>query len=345
MSLAIWRFITLLLTGLVMGTSLCHVLEMPVKMQADGPLWTTLQHVLYRHFASVGGTVEIGAVLSAALLSHRVRGQPRAFRLTLLGAVFLAAAFVVWLWFVNPVNAETAVWSVQSIPAHWAARRAYWEYGHAVRFALHLIAFSALTLSVLLEARGLPAPRTLAMLATASVLMESPVQAGGRTAREPDRITAFRGWAMIDTVVSTHINAPPERVAALYAEYEGWPQVFPATIRGVRLLADDGQRKTIEVDHATEGKVINIMTAVSSREIRLEEFKRRFDARLMNRFEAAGEGTRYSIVADVRLKGAARALGPLVTPIVRARLNRFVLEPMRAAVEGGRAAREDRRLD
>jgi hypothetical protein len=189
MSLAIWRFITLLLTGLVMGTSLCHVLEMPVKMQADGPLWTTLQHVLYRHFASVGGTVEIGAVLSAALLSHRVRGQPRAFRLTLLGAVFLAAAFVVWLWFVNPVNAETAVWSVQSIPAHWAARRAYWEYGHAVRFALHLIAFSALTLSVLLEARGLPTPRTLAMLATASVLMESPVQAGGRTAREPDRIT------------------------------------------------------------------------------------------------------------------------------------------------------------
>jgi hypothetical protein len=113
----------------------------------------------------------------------------------------------------------------------------------------------------------------------------------------------------------------------------------------VRLLADDGQRKTIEVDHATEGKVINIMTAVSSREIRLEEFKRRFDARLMNRFEAAGEGTRYSIVADVRLKGAARALGPLVTPIVRVRLHRFVLEPMRAAVEGGRAAREDRRLD
>jgi hypothetical protein len=30
----------------------------------------------------------------------------------------------------------------------------------------------------------------------------------------------FRGWAMIHTVVSTHINAPPERVAALYAEYE-----------------------------------------------------------------------------------------------------------------------------
>jgi SAM-dependent methyltransferase len=485
MSLAIWRFITLLLTGLVMGTSLCHVLEMPVKMQADGPLWTTLQHVLYRHFASVGGTVEIGAVLSAALLSHRVRGHPRAFRLTLLGAVFLAAAFVVWLWFVNPVNAETALWSVESVPAHWAARRACWEYGHAVRFALHLIAFSALTLSVLdvgsgngtlafalaehvkpggrvfateIDAKkiaklrkavsrsGLDAVTIVGASATESglpegccdaillrgvyhhltepaavlvslrralrpggrllvidfapvwwlapwtpkgipkdrgghgirpqivireaeaarfelerpiekwsgswflrlyaVVFRAPVgrsQPPGREPTDPDDVCPR--WAAIHTVVCTQINAPPERVAALYADYEGWPQLFPATIRGVRLLADDGQRKTIEVDHASEGKVINIMTALSPLEIRLEEFKRRFDARFINRFEAVGEGTRYSIVADVRLKGAARALGPLVTPIVRARLNRFVLEPMRAAVEGGMAAREDRRLD
>jgi hypothetical protein len=141
------------------------------------------------------------------------------------------------------------------------------------------------------------------------------------------------GCAMIHTVVSKEINAPPERVAELYADHEGWPHLFPATIRGVRLLADDGRRKTIEVDHATEGKVINIMTVVSPREIQLEEFKRSFDARFINRFEAAGHGTRYSIVADVQLRGAARLLGPLVTPIVHARLNRFVLEPMRAAVE------------
>ena len=101
----------------------------------------------------------------------------------------------------------------------------------------------------------------------------------------------------------------------------------------MRLVADDGQRKTIEVDHATEGKVINIMMVVSAHEIRLEEFKRRFDARFINRFQAAGQGTRYSIVADVQLKGLARGLAPLAPPIVRARLNRFVVEPMRAAVE------------
>ena len=143
------------------------------------------------------------------------------------------------------------------------------------------------------------------------------------------------GCAMVRTVVSADINAPPERLAALYADWAGWPRLFPATIRGVRLIAHDGQRRTIEVDHTTEGKVINIMMVVSPHEIRLEEFKRRFDARFINRFEAAGQGTRYSIVAEVQLKGVARALGPLVTPIVRARLKRFVLEPMRAAAESG----------
>ena len=145
---------------------------------------------------------------------------------------------------------------------------------------------------------------------------------------------------MVHTVVSTEISAPPDVVAALYADYEGWPRLFPATIRGVRLLADDGQRKTIEVDHASEGKVINIMMVVSLHEIRLEEFKRRFDARFINRFEAAGQATRYSIVADVQPKGLAHALAPLAPPIVRARLNRFVLQPMRAAVESVQRAQQ-----
>jgi uncharacterized protein DUF998 len=94
----------------------------------------------------------------------------------------------------------------------------------------------------------------------------------------------------VHTVVSTDIEAPPELVASLYADYQRWPRLFPATIRGVRLAADDGQYKTIEVDHVTEGKVINIMVVVSPTEVRLEEFKRRFDARFINRFEAVGAG-------------------------------------------------------
>jgi hypothetical protein len=47
-----------------MGTTLCHVLEMPAKMKLDGAVWMMLQQNLYRGFASVGGFIEIAAILA-----------------------------------------------------------------------------------------------------------------------------------------------------------------------------------------------------------------------------------------------------------------------------------------
>jgi hypothetical protein len=40
----------------------------------------------------------------------------------------------------------------------------------------------------------------------------------------------------------------------------------------VRLLADDGQRKTIEVDHASEGRAINILVVVSPNETQRPDY-------------------------------------------------------------------------
>jgi uncharacterized membrane protein YuzA (DUF378 family) len=49
------------------------------------------------------------------------------------------------------------------------------------------------------------------------------------------------GGAVFGLLGSLH--AIYELLAALYADYAGWPRLFPATIRGARLLADDGQRR------------------------------------------------------------------------------------------------------
>ena len=75
-----------------------------------------------------------------------------AFYLTLAGATLLAAAFfLVWIPFVSPVNAETANWTVDSIPGNWMKLRRQWEYAHTIRFVLQLIGLGALLLSVLVE--------------------------------------------------------------------------------------------------------------------------------------------------------------------------------------------------
>ena len=144
-----WHFITLILVALLLGT-FGHALEMPMKMNVDGRLWLTFQHTLYAYFAYIGAPIEIGSIVSLAILSFKVRHHPPSSYLVLAATVCVAAAFfVVWLGFTNPVNAQTAKWTADTIPPDWMEWRRQWEYSHLARFVLHFIGFGALVLSLL----------------------------------------------------------------------------------------------------------------------------------------------------------------------------------------------------
>lgn len=147
------RFITLLLTALLMGTTLCHTMELPAKMLYNAELWATVNKSLYWVFAPpVGAIIEMGAILSTIVLTFLVRKHRPAFRLTLIATLCLVVAFfVIWIGFIAPMNAQIEQWTVGSLPADWTQVRNQWEYSHATRFLLHLIGFSALLLSVLRE--------------------------------------------------------------------------------------------------------------------------------------------------------------------------------------------------
>ncbi len=140
---------------------------------------------------------------------------------------------------------------------------------------------------------------------------------------------------MIRATASQQIDAPYDRVLSLYADPENWPQIFPA-IRAVRILSRSASEKVVEVDHIHEGKVVNRMQRVSATRIDLEEFKRRYDATFINRFDPDPAGTLYTLTALVRLKGLYRLAAPFVKPLVLARMRRYVLLPMKAAAEAGR---------
>ena len=144
MSLRRLRLICILLASLLMATAFGHTLEMPMKMRASGELWVTFQHSLYAWFAIVGGPIEILTIIFTAALAYRTR-HSRTFRATLCAAIILAGAFfVIWLGLINPVNARTAVWTTDSIPADWQRWRNQWEYSHATRFVLQFVALALL---------------------------------------------------------------------------------------------------------------------------------------------------------------------------------------------------------
>lgn len=290
----------LVLAALALTMTSAHVLELPQKMQWDASLYAAVNTTLYRYFAIVGGAYIVVAIVATCALAWLVRKRHPAFEWTVIAAVLFVLAFASWLVIVQPVNASidrTLEASPDGVPAAWAHLRDRWEYGHVVGFVLQLLGLVALVVSTVVE-----------------------------TAKEAPDV------GMIHTTVSRFIRAPWQRVAAVYADHEGWPRVFPETIRGVRLVREYGADRTLEIDHV-EGRVVNEMHVVARNEIVLAEWKRRYTARFTNRFDPAPGGTLYTLVADVKLRGPLQVLAPIAGPIVRSRMRRFVVDPLRDAVE------------
>lgn len=146
------RSIATLSTALTMGMSFAHTLELPGKMKYEGKLWWHLSRTLYRPWWGRAGYVEGLALCSGPGLAYLVRDRHPALPLT-LGAVscLLLANPVVFFTCVQPANSATLHTTPDELPPNWAELRNRWEYGHALRFALHLAALCALIASVVAE--------------------------------------------------------------------------------------------------------------------------------------------------------------------------------------------------
>lgn len=151
--LAVCAFLSLLLTALLMGTTLAHTLELAAKLSYDGPQWVHLQQTLYRSFASIGGAIELASILAVAIYAYLARADQLILMIVGGALLLLVAAFGVWLLVTAPVNAKVLAWTATTIPQEWTELRQRWEYSHAARFALHLLAFSTLLASVLVRTR------------------------------------------------------------------------------------------------------------------------------------------------------------------------------------------------
>lgn len=154
MFLKTWRFITIILSALVMGMAFCHALELPAKMQYSASQYITVQNSLYVAFGSpnIGALIEVSAPLVATALAIFVRKRHPALQLTLVAIALMLLAFpIIFFAFTEPANRVIRSATPESIPANWQQLRNQWEYSHLSQVFCHLAAFSALVLSVLVE--------------------------------------------------------------------------------------------------------------------------------------------------------------------------------------------------
>lgn len=157
-----FRFAAILLAAFSLCLSMTHLLEFPQRMMFDQQLWVNVTVVenVYKYFGSVGAVFEIGAILTAIVLTFLVRGHGAAFYWTVGGALLLVMAFVSRIVFVSTANAELARWLTNPVPANWTSTRNQWEYAHAGNAFVKIAGFSCLVISLLVETPTNKAVRT-----------------------------------------------------------------------------------------------------------------------------------------------------------------------------------------
>ena len=138
---------------------------------------------------------------------------------------------------------------------------------------------------------------------------------------------------MVSVCTSINIQAAAKNLFDIYKDYENWDRLFPLTIEKARLIRVDDNKLTIEVTHKSAGKVVNVLTFLSSEKIKLEEFKPLYNAVFINAFESAANESCYRIVASVKLKGFYKILEPFISVLVKYKIKKFVLLPMKNYAE------------
>lgn len=138
-------FLAIMLTAIALGAGLAHLFELPNKIGLGAQDYLTVQRN-YDNWWIVGLFVPL-ALLAVLALTVALRGTGAPFALALVAALLLVGELAVFWGFTAPVNRATENWTM--LPADWQSLRAQWEYSHAVRALLYLLALGALVISLL----------------------------------------------------------------------------------------------------------------------------------------------------------------------------------------------------
>lgn len=125
-----------------------YAFQQPVKVQ---------QTLYAPGFRDLRRRFEVGAVVTTVVLAILLRHQPPVYGWAVLAALCMVATHAAfWIW-LAPANATIAALKPEAPPANWMALRTLWEYTHAARAVLQIIALGALVYSILaVSSMGVP---------------------------------------------------------------------------------------------------------------------------------------------------------------------------------------------
>ncbi len=122
---------TVVSIGLIAGTALAHVFEMPHKMAMPGDVWLSIQGVIYNGWGQKLLYLDIVAIAGLTFCILRNAFARTALLLSLM--LLLIADVGIFLIWIAPTNEAVDAWSSITPMSNWVELRQNWEWGHAAR--------------------------------------------------------------------------------------------------------------------------------------------------------------------------------------------------------------------
>ena len=148
MALRIFQLLSVVLTGVQLGVSYAHFMQMPGKLSLPLNCYILVQNQVITYRVKLG-FIEIPSLVFAALATVLTRRQRKAFWLTLIGLVCMVLMWVVWAIFIQPINQQIDGWTSANALSKWTDIRYQWHFYHLIRLGIAVIGMAALTLSLL----------------------------------------------------------------------------------------------------------------------------------------------------------------------------------------------------
>lgn len=151
-ALAIWQFISILLTALVTGVFWGTWLGLSRSMASLTPeTFLTIGHTMIGNLGTIMAILMPAAILSVAVVLYLLfrDRSVKPLYLTLAGFVLFVIALLITLIVEVPIDNQIAGWTVASLPTNWQQLRNQWELFHAIRSWVSVLGLALLLGGVL----------------------------------------------------------------------------------------------------------------------------------------------------------------------------------------------------
>lgn len=150
MTIKVFQLITVIFMGVQLGVSCAHFMQMPGKLSLPLDCYILGQNQVISYRVKLA-FIEFSALICTALAAILLRRHKKVLGLTLVGLGCMLLMWLIWAFFIQPINQQIDGWTPINAPKNWSDLRYQWHIYHLFRLGIAALGMLALTASLLVS--------------------------------------------------------------------------------------------------------------------------------------------------------------------------------------------------